>query len=112
MFFSFFSHRDRSVLHIVLLRIKQMQESLEQLTNRVTEIENTADSAIELLNGISQQLKDAIAANDPAAIQALSDRLAAQTQELADAIVANTPADDADPGPVPDPPEPTDPDAP
>ena len=50
------------------------------------------DSVVTLLNGISQQLKDAIAANDPAAMQAVVDQIDANRQAMADAVVANTPA--------------------
>ena len=50
------------------------------------------DSVVALLNGISQQLKDAIAANDPVAMQAVVDQLDANRQALADAVAANTPA--------------------
>lgn len=50
------------------------------------------DSVIVLLNGIVQQLKDAQASNDPAAIQAVIDSLNADTQKMADAVTANTPA--------------------
>ncbi len=56
---------------------------------RNTSAEN---SVIELLKGISQQLKDAQAQNDPAAIQAVIDQLNANTAAAAAAVVANTPA--------------------
>ena len=49
-------------------------------------------SAIVLIEGIAQALKDAIAANDPAAVQAVLDQLTAEKQALADAVAANTPA--------------------
>jgi hypothetical protein len=81
-------------LSAIHTRLSAMSVSLDALTEQVTAIETVADSAITLLNGISQQLKDALASNDPTAVQALSDRLAAQSQELADAITANTPAED------------------
>lgn len=54
-----------------------------------TEVEN---SVVILLNQISQQLKDAIASNDPAAMQAVVDQLDKNRQSLADAVSANTPA--------------------
>jgi hypothetical protein len=80
-------------LSSISTRLTTMSIDLNQLTERVTEIESTADSAIALLNGISAALQEALASPDPAAVQALADRLAAQTQELADAVVANTPAE-------------------
>lgn len=55
---------------------------------------NTAvdTSIVTLLQGISQQLKDAQAQNDPAAIQAVIDQLDANTKTLSDAVTANTPS--------------------
>lgn len=48
------------------------------------------DSAITLLTQIHQALVDALAANDPAAVQAVVDQLAANTTALAAAVSANT----------------------
>lgn len=50
------------------------------------------DSAVALLGHIAQMLKDALAANDPAAIQAVVDQIDANTKSLSDAVAANTPA--------------------
>lgn len=50
------------------------------------------DSIIVLLASISQQLKDAQASNDPAAIQAVITQIDANKKKLSDAVVANTPA--------------------
>jgi hypothetical protein len=69
-----------------------MSEELDTLVERVSSIETVGDSAIVLLNELKGKLDEAIATDDKAALQALSDRLGAQTQELADAITANTPA--------------------
>jgi hypothetical protein len=66
----------------------------------VSENGDAVGSAIALLNGLSQALKDALAANDPAAIQALVDQLDAQTGDLATAVAANTPGA-AEPAPEP-----------
>ena len=65
-----------------------MQE-LQASVQRNTDVD---DSIITLLNGISQQLKDALASNDPAAIQAVITQLDSNTQRLTDAVTANTPA--------------------
>jgi hypothetical protein len=54
------------------------------------------DSVLALLQGISQQLKDAQAQNDPQAIADVIAQLDANTQKMTDAVSANTPA--ADPG--------------
>lgn len=50
------------------------------------------DSVITLLNGINQQLQAAIAANNPAALDAVVASITANTQKLTDAVTANTPA--------------------
>lgn len=63
-------------------------EDLKAAVARNTSAEN---SVIELLKGISQQLKDAQAANDPAAVQAVIDQIDANTSAAAAAVVANTP---------------------
>lgn len=48
-------------------------------------------STVTLLSGIAQQLRDAIAANNPARISALADSLEQNTNDLAAAVAANTP---------------------
>lgn len=50
------------------------------------------DSIITLLNQIVQQLKDAQASNDPAALDAVVAGIQANTKKLSDAVTANTPA--------------------
>ncbi|WP_295445120.1 hypothetical protein [uncultured Thiodictyon sp.] len=82
-----------SLLFFFARRISTMSEALTALIAQVAAIENVADSAIVLLNGIHAQLMDALAANDPIALTALADRLLAQTNELAEAVAANTAAE-------------------
>lgn len=65
---------------------------LDNLTAAVAAESTVVDSAVALLNGLKTQLDAAIASNNPAAIQAVSDAIGAQTKTLADAVVANTPA--------------------
>lgn len=65
-----------------------MQELRDAVERNIT----VDASIITLLNGISQQLKDALANNDPVALQAVIDTLDADTKNISDAIVANTPA--------------------
>ena len=94
---------DRKVDQIVALLqtltrgSKLMTKELDTLIERVTAIESVGDSAVVLLNELKAELDAAIAADDAAALQELSDRLGAQAQELADAIVANTPVAPAEP---------------
>ena len=79
---------------------------MDALATKVTAEETVIDSVVTLLNGLAAMIADlkaqlaaAIAANDPAAIQAVADSLAAlgtkvdaDKQKLADAATANTPA--------------------
>ena len=69
--------------------IMTIMDDLKASVQRNTDAES---SVITLLQGISQQLKDALAANDPAAIQAVITQLDANTAAAAAAVVANTPA--------------------
>jgi N-acetylglucosamine kinase-like BadF-type ATPase len=64
--------------------------TLEELQTEVSQNTDVTQSAITLISGLSQQLKDALAANDPAAIQAVVDQLDANTNSLAEAV-ANVP---------------------
>lgn len=67
-----------------------MAADLARLTAAVERDETVNQSAITLLNSLSQLIRDN--ADDPAALNALADKLDAQQQQLADAVVANTPA--------------------
>jgi hypothetical protein len=59
------------------------------------------DSVLALLSGLAQQLKDAIANNDPAAMQAVVDSLNSNASAMAAAVTANTPAPPAPPPSTP-----------
>jgi hypothetical protein len=75
-------------------KVNRMSETLDQLATRVAAIEDAGDSVIAILADVKAQLDEALANNDMSAVQALSDRLDAQTQELlAAAAVENTPAE-------------------
>ena len=65
---------------------------LTTLEAQVTANSDVEASAVLLIQGIAKQLADAIAANDPAKIQALQDKLKTSADALAAAVVANTPA--------------------
>lgn len=66
--------------------------TLADIQAAVAAEQTVEESIITLLNQISQQLKDAIAANDPAAMQTVVDQIDANRQRLADAVTANTSA--------------------
>ncbi len=63
---------------------------LSALTEEVQRNTDVDASAVALLNGLSQQLRDL--STDPAAIQALADQLDSSSSALASAVSANTPA--------------------
>ena len=95
------------LLKLILDRINHMSAELDTLVAKVTALETVEESAIVLLQGLKAALDEAIAAGDVQTLQALSDRLAADTQKLADAILANTLAEPLPPEPAPEPaPEP------
>jgi transcriptional regulator of heat shock response len=83
------------IVYLLRMELKKgfsnMANILDALQAEVTKVEGVEDSAIALLQGLSQQLKDALAANDPAKIQAIIDELDAKTTALAVAVTANTP---------------------
>ena len=66
--------------------------AMDDLKAQVARDTDAVSSAITLLKGLHDQLAAAIAAGDPAAIQAVADQLKANTDALAQAIVDNTPA--------------------
>ena len=80
------------LLKKILKKEDQLMATMQELQAAVQRNSDVDDSVIVLLNGIVQQLKDAQAANDPAAIQAVIDAIDADTKKMADAVTANTPA--------------------
>lgn len=73
-------------------KLNKIMKTIDELIAAVQAEKTVTDSAVALLNGLSSQLKVAIATGDPAKLQALSDSIDAQTKELSDAVAANTPA--------------------
>lgn len=67
----------------------KMTVELDRLTTEVAETRGVVDSAIALIGGMAQQIRDL--SNDPAALTALADELDAQTNALAAAVAANSP---------------------
>lgn len=81
---------------------EQIMATLADITAAVAAEKTVEDSVITLLQQLSQMLKDAIAANDPVAMQAVVDQLNANAKTLSDAVVANTPTPPT-PAPAPAP---------
>lgn len=71
---------------------KQVAEMalLDDLEAKVEQVRTVEDSAVTLLQQLSQALKDA--GTDPARLQAIIQKLDADQTALAEAVVANTPA--------------------
>lgn len=76
----------------VLFQLGRIEMTLAELKAKVDAETTVVQSAVTLLSSLAQSLKDAIAANDPAAIQAIADELDTNTASLAAAVAANTPA--------------------
>jgi hypothetical protein len=66
---------------------EHMTAELDALTAEVNEVEGVMDSAVVLLQGLSDYIREH--ANDPAALTALADSLEAKEQALAQAIANN-----------------------
>lgn len=66
--------------------------TISELRAKVAEQTSVINSAVELLRGLKAKLDEAIATGDPAALQALSDEIGANTTTLSTAVVENTPA--------------------
>lgn len=79
-----------TLLRSVLTLEETQVADLSALQAEITENGDVVDSAVTLLTSLSQQLRDALAADDPAALQALADELDANTTALAEAVAANT----------------------
>jgi hypothetical protein len=98
LFSSMFGGSMEQRIFAAITRVEQkvnlMSMELDTLISRVAEIETVGDSAIALLNDLKLKLDEALASGNTAELQALSDRLGAQTAELAAAITANTVAED------------------
>ena len=80
-----------SIVKNILGKEVEQNMTIVELNAKVTEQSTVVGSTKLLLEQLAQMLKDAIAANDPAAIQAVADMIVANTQTLADAAIANTP---------------------
>ena len=77
---------------LIIKRLETIMATLADLNAAVARNTDAENAALEYLKGISQQLKDAQAANDPAALDAVIASIDANTAKAAAAIVQNTPA--------------------
>lgn len=88
-----YHHSDdtKRVLNKILKRIESIMGTIQDLRAAVERNTSVDDSVLTMLEGISQQLKDAQAQNDPAAIDDVIRQLDANTQKMTDAVTKNTP---------------------
>lgn len=66
-----------------------INDAVDKVESEVTELTTVVDSAVALINGLSQQIRDT--AGSAAKANALADALDAKANELAAAVAANTP---------------------
>jgi hypothetical protein len=85
-------HQDDVIrlLKEILMKENHIMATIQDVTAAVAAESTVDDSIIALLNGIVQQLKDAQAANDPAALDAVVSSIQANTAKLQAAVTANT----------------------
>lgn len=83
-----------SFLEKISKKVNKIMATMNDLRAAVERNTSVDDSVLALLSGISQQLKDAQAQNDPAAIDAVIAQLDANTQKMTDAVKANTPVEE------------------
>lgn len=79
----------RDTLQTLASQGATMAGELARLQTEVTEMAGVVDSAITLIAGLAQQIRDL--ASDPAALTAMADELDAKANALAAAVVANSP---------------------
>lgn len=81
----------RDVIATINKGFTKMSAQLDRLTAEVAEAKSVSESAVALLGGLAQQIRDM--KEDPAALAALADELDASTNALGEAVAANTVAE-------------------
>jgi len=76
----------------ILAKEIRMAKTLDDVLADVTAQTTVVQSVLTLIEGLKQQLADALASGDPAKVQAVLDGLEANTASLSAAVTANTPA--------------------
>jgi Zn-dependent M16 (insulinase) family peptidase len=94
-------HAIRQNTAINITTTEAIMSALDTLETDVANETDVVASAVALLDGLHQELADAIASGDPTRVQAVADHLEANTQALADAVQRNTDATEpASPAPT------------
>ena len=68
----------------------EVMATLEELQAEVSQNTTAVDSASRLISGLADQLEEAMANDDPEAVQALVDQLRSNNSALAAAVAENT----------------------
>ena len=84
--------QNEAALNLLLKQESKVMSALDDLRQQVQENTDLEQSAVEAIQGIAEQLREALNNDDTAALQALSQQLDASAAGLAAAIAANTPA--------------------
>jgi hypothetical protein len=79
------------LLYKVLNKENILMATIQDVSAAVSAESSVDDSIVTLLNGVVQQLKDAQASNNPAALDAVIAGIQTNTKKLQDAVTANTP---------------------
>lgn len=82
----------RAMLLLLIRKENIEMAAIDDLKAEVARDTDVTSSAVTLLQGLHDQLAAAIAAGDPAAIQAVADQLRTNTDALAASVAQNTPA--------------------
>jgi len=91
---------------IIMTTVQDVDDQVDALDNDLTSLSGGINTLAAELADQHQELLDAINANDPAALQAVADKLANTQQTVSDLGTAVQTAIDANPDPVPDAPAP------
>jgi hypothetical protein len=78
-------------LNELLIGEKSQMATLDDVRTAIASETNVVNAVTALLQQLSAQLKTALAAEDPAAIQSLIDEINTNANSLANAVAANTP---------------------
>lgn len=74
-----------------MILTETIMATLQDLQEQVRKNSDVIGSAVTLIQGFKTRLDEAIAADDPRQVQALSDELGQSTQALAHAVAESTP---------------------
>lgn len=87
-----FSRESLEILRSIEKKVSDMTTALEDLQREVEEATAVSQSAVTLIGGLAQQIRDL--KDDPAKLEELANKLDASSNALAAAVAANTVAED------------------